>query len=200
MSTAIISRARAWAVPVLLASQILGGCTTEIYAPAASNPPPTEPFKNFAAFRLEPVALSPEFTEHGSNQSARASIDQSLQNSLGPLLASWDKGNGRTLLVQPYIEEIKFVGGAARFWAGYYAGSSAVVMRVTYRDEATGAEIATPVFYQHANAWGGTWSFGGSDKAMLGRMANLVTTYTRANYQTAVGGTTGAPSDRVRAS
>ena len=49
-----ISRVRAWAVPVLLASHIFG-CTTEIYAPAATNPPPTEPFKNFATFRLEPV-------------------------------------------------------------------------------------------------------------------------------------------------
>ncbi len=192
------SRIRPWVLPVLLASQILG-CTTEIYAPAATNPPPAEPFKNFATFRLESVALSPAFSEHGYNESARASIDRSLQKSLGTLLQSWDKGNGRTLLIQPYIEEIKFVGGAARFWAGYYAGSSAVVMRVTYRDEATDAEIAAPVFYQHANAWGGTWTFGGSDNAMLGRMAELVTTYTRNNYQTAVGGPTGAPPDRVRA-
>ncbi|MFO1154787.1 MAG: hypothetical protein U1E42_14165 [Rhodospirillales bacterium] len=184
---------------ILLAS-VITGCTTEIYAPAATNPPPSEPFINFGQFRLEPVTLSPAFKEQGYNESARASIDRSLQASLGSLLASWDKGKGRTLVVQPYIEEIKFIGGAARFWAGAMAGSSAVVMRVTYRDQASGAEIATPVFYQHANAMGGAWTFGGTDNAMLARMAELVTTYTRDNFQTAVGGPTGAPADRIRGS
>jgi hypothetical protein len=78
------------------------------------------------------------------------------------------------------------------------AGSSAVVMRVTYTDEDTGAVIASPDFYQHASAMGGAFSVGGSDNAMLVRVANLITTYTTDNYASAVGGPTGAPLDRVR--
>jgi hypothetical protein len=185
---------------ILLAGLAMAGCTTEIYAPAAQNPPPSEPFRNFGQFQLQPVTLNPSLAEHGYNQSATASINRSLQQSLGTLLAAWDKGEGRTLIVDPYIDEIKFVGGAARFWAGAMAGSSAVVMRVTYKDAATGAVVAEPVFYQHAHAMGGAWTFGGSDNAMLSRLAELVTTYTRNNYASAVGGPTGAPADRVRGS
>jgi hypothetical protein len=70
-------------------------------------------------------------------------------------------------------------------------------MRVTYTDESTGAVVASPVFYQHASAMGGVWSIGGSDNAMLSRVASLITTYTKDNYADAVGGPTGAPPDRV---
>jgi hypothetical protein len=44
---------------------------------------------------------------------------------------------------------------------------------------------------------GGAWSIGGSDNAMLSRVANLITTYTKDNYADAVGGPTGVPPDRV---
>lgn len=186
---------------VLLASAALlaiAACSTEIYAPAAQNPPPTEPFNAFGQFQLKPVTLNPDLAEHGYNQSATTAINNNLQPTLGILLDSWNKGSGRMLVVAPYIEDIKFIGGAARFWAGAMAGSSAVVMRVTYTDDATGAVIANPVFYQHANAMGGAWSFGATDNAMLKRMADLVTEYTRKNYVQTVGGPTGAPADRVR--
>ena len=77
---------RTWRTIGLLAVLAIAGCATEVYAPAATNPPPSEPFKDFGTFRLESVTLSPAFTEHGYNQSARASIDRSLQKSLGALL------------------------------------------------------------------------------------------------------------------
>lgn len=174
------------------------GCTTEIYSPAAQNPPPGEPFRNFGQFRLQPVTLNPAYTENGYNLDAQKVIDRNMQEKLGPVLQGWDKGKGRTLIVSPNIEEIKFIGGAARFWAGAMAGSSAVVMRVTYTDAATNKVIATPVFYQHANAMGGAWTFGGTDNGMLYRIVSLVVEYTQANYETAVGGPTGAPEDRVK--
>lgn len=193
----ILSRRTMLVVGVLLAGAI-AACSTEIYAPAALNPPPSEPFNAFGRYQLQPVTLNPKLAEHGYNQSATAAINRELQPTLATLLNSWDKGSGRMLLVAPYIEEIKFIGGAARFWGGAMAGSSAVVIRVTYTDEATGKTVATPVFYQHANAMGGAFSFGGTDNAMLSRIANLITDYTRNNYAQAVGGPTGAPANRVR--
>lgn len=129
------------------------GCVTDIYAPAATNPAPSRAFNEFGNFRLEPVALDPAFASHGYNVSATAAIDRNLRASLIPHMVGWDKGHGSTLVIQPSVEEIKFIGGGARFWAGALAGSSAVVMRVTYTDEGTGAVIASPVFYQHASAW-----------------------------------------------
>ena len=174
------------------------GCVTDIYAPAATNPAPIRAFNEFGNFRLAPVALNPAFASHGYNVSATAAIDRNLRASLIPNMVAWDKGEGSTLVIQPSVEEIKFIGGGARFWAGALAGSSVVVMRVTYTDEDTGAVIASPAFYQHASAMGGAFSVGGSDNAMLVRVANLITTYTTDNYASAVGGATGAPLDRVR--
>jgi hypothetical protein len=173
-------------------------CTTEIYAPAAQNPPPVEPFRDFGQFKQEPVTLNPAYTEHGYNISAQAAVERNLQALLGPVLQNWNKNTGRTLVIEPRIEEIKFIGGAARFWAGAMAGSSAIVMRVIYTDAETKQVIASPVFYQHANAMGGAWTFGGTDNAMLSRIATLITTFTTSNYEVAVGGTTGAPAERVR--
>lgn len=183
---------------IVVAMAAMAGCTTEIYAPAAQNPPPSENFNAFQQFKLEPVTLNPAYADSGYNQSAKAAIERNLQSALMPTLTTWDKGRGRMLRIQPNIEEIKFVGGAARFWSGAMSGSSAVVLRVTYTDAATSAVIATPVFYQHAAAMGGAWTMGGTDNAMLARIAGLVATYTKNNYAAAVGGPTGAPSDRVK--
>ncbi|MFO1128144.1 MAG: hypothetical protein U1E66_06930 [Rhodospirillales bacterium] len=177
---------------LVLVAVLIAGCATsgnEDRGLPATNPPPSEPFKNFGQFRLEPVTLSPTVQRQAYGESARADIDRSLQQSLGVLLASWDKGSGRTLVVQPMVEDVLFVGGGGQFYMGAPAGSPAMVMRVVYRDQATGAEIATPVFYQHASAMSGTTGFG----TVLGRSADLITLYARDNYETAVGGPTGAP-------
>lgn len=176
---------------------LLSACTTEIRATSTQNPPPSEPFKNFGHFELHHVVLSPAYAQHNANQRATAKIDNQLQLVLGPQLLRWEKGEGRTLEIEPYIEEIKFISGGARFWAGAMAGSSAVVMRVNFKDAETGTIIDSPTFYQHASAMSGAWSIGGADNAMLDRVANNVNAYVLSNYENAVGGSTGAPPDRV---
>jgi hypothetical protein len=187
-----------WRLLLLVLLAFGAACTTEIYAPAAQNPPPSAPFSEFGTFQLQPVAVNPAYADHNSNLSAAAAIERNLRKSLAPHLSGWDEHQGRTLVIEPPIEEIKFIGGAARFWAGALAGSSAVTMRVAYKDAESGAVIASPVFYQHAKAMSGAWTVGGADNGMLSRIADLITTYTVNNYASAVGGPTGAPADRVR--
>jgi hypothetical protein len=176
---------------------LLSACTTEIKATSTQNPPPSEPFKNFGQFKLHPVAPNPADEKDDANQRATQKIDEELQSTLGAQLLRWDKGEGRTLEIEPRVEEIKFVSGGARFWAGAFAGSSAVVMQVNFKDADTGNTIAAPTFYQHANAMGGAWSIGGTDNAMLYRIAEIINDYVVRNYENAVGGPTGAPPDRV---
>ena len=91
---------------------------------------------------------------------------------------------------------MKFVSGKARFWGGAFAGGTAVLMTVKLSDAATGEVIAEPEFYQHANAMGAAYSFGGTDKAMLGRTAELMANYLKANYEAAVGGPTGKEPEK----
>jgi len=176
---------------------LLSACTTEIRMTSTQNPAPSEAFKNFGHFNLHHVTVNPAFAKHGANQKAAKKIDNQLQLVLGPQLLRWEKGEGRTLEIGPYIEHIKFISGGARFWASAMAGSSAVVMRVDFKDAETGTMIDSPKFYQHASAMSGAWSFGGADNAMLDRVANNVNAYVVRNYENAVGGPTGAPPDRV---
>lgn len=55
----------------------------------------------------------------------------------------------------------------------------------------SGKVIATPEFYQRANAMAGAWTVGAHDNAMLQRVTVLVANYLSGNYDDAVGGATG---------
>src|SRR5690606_35710420 len=101
--------------------------------------------------------------------------------SLKRVDGEFSQGEARTLQIEPYIKEIKFIGGAARFWAGAMAGSSAVLMGVTYRDSKTGEVIAAPEFLRVGNAYAGAWSMGASDNQMLETVAMDVVHYSTAN-------------------
>jgi len=57
------------------------------------------------------------------------------------------------------------------------AGSSAVLMQVTFRDGNTGEIIADPEFYRAANAYAGGWSMGATDNLMLDDITKDVAGY-----------------------
>jgi hypothetical protein len=183
---------------ILIGSCLIGtGCaTTYIKATSTTNPPPKHAFSEYDKFEVEPIVISEEYRDHGANIRAAAKIQANLDNTLKPLLISWNKDaqnqECKSLIVKPKIESIKFIGGGARFWAGPMAGSSAVHMRVTIADQDTGEIIASPEFYQHGNAWAGGMSIGATDNAMLNRISDLVLRYMLDNYKTPVGGQTGA--------
>jgi len=178
-------------------------CATRYINPSTvQNPPPTERFAAFNRFELTSVALEPAYADQGANQKATAKIQEYFDLQVKPLINRWngDKPAGqasRTLLIEPRIEHIKFIGGGARFWVGPLAGSSAVIMKVKYTDKTTGRVIAEPEFFQRAAAWSGAFTIGGQDNAMLSRIVTLVADFTSHNYQKAVGGPSGAPEELV---
>lgn len=190
--------------PLLSAAFItiyLTGCATNyIKTSGEMNPPPKAKFSEFQQFEMRKLTISPEYADHPANKKAAAKIQELLHLRMDSLLETWNQKSagsaGQTLVIEPEVTQIKFIGGAARFWAGALAGSSAVTMKVTYKDQSSGETIAEPNFYQHANAIGGAYSFGGTDNSMLNRIANLVMNYTNANYDEAVGGPTGTPASK----
>ena len=97
------------------------------------------------------------------------------------LMDAQGRSDGRTLLVEPYVKQIKFIGGAARFWVGAWAGSSAVLMKVTYTDRSTGEVLAETEFYRASNAMGGAYSMGATDNQMLEAVAQDIANYSLAN-------------------
>ncbi|MDQ8186355.1 hypothetical protein [Pelagicoccus sp. SDUM812002] len=182
---------------------LFSGCeTSSVGLSEYENEPPSKAFSSFENFELAQVTLAKPFDEKEVNKRALEKLQAELDVKLAPLVSEWNASAderpdaGGTLLVEPVVREIKFVSGSTRFWGGAMAGDSAIVVEVKYLDKATGELISKARFYQHANAMGGGWSVGGTDKAMLARVGTLVMEFTERNFEQAVGGPTGKPSPR----
>ena len=187
---------------VLLASAIasvalLQGCATSIKASSTANPPPAKPFSAYSRIEVKPVVFKDGYK---GDVAGLAKIDENFKKDLAPRLAQWNSrpADGNTLVVEPVVEEMSFKHGAKRVLLGPLAGSSGVLMRVTFRDS-TGKVIATPEFFQRTAAFSGGYSFGINDNMMLTRVANLASGYIVSNYDKAVGGPTGADDQAVKA-
>lgn len=173
-----------------------GDVVEYIEAKQSTNPPPSAALDSFDRFEMTPVAMGAPYAGQAANEQAKQRLQANLDERLPPLLTEWStkppkNDPPRVLRIEPTIRHVKFISTKARLWAGAFAGGTAVLMTVKLSDAATGEVIAEPEFYQHANAFGAAYSFGATDKAMLVRVADLVTNYLKANYIAAVGGPTG---------
>lgn len=181
---------------LLLASTIAAvatftqGCATNIKASSAQNPPPAEAFSKYGRIEVKPAVFKSGLR---GSKGALAKIDQNIQHDLTTSLAEWNQrpNNGRTLVIEPVVEELSFKGGAKRVLLGPLAGSSGVLMRMNIHDK-NGAVVASPEFFQRANAMAAGFLMGVHDNIMLTRVANLSTNYVKANFSQNVGGPTGA--------
>ena len=174
----------------ILATVILvQGCATSIKASSSQNPAPAEAFAAFGRIQVKPVVFASGVS---GNTAALAKIDQNLQHDLAKALPEWNAGreNGRTLVIEPVIEQMSFKGSVGRVFLGPLMGSSGVLMRLNICDD-KGNIVATPQFFQRANAMAAGWTFGVHDNLMLMRVANLSSGYIKANYARPVGGRTG---------
>jgi hypothetical protein len=186
---------------VLVLAGLLSGCATHISTSITQNPPPAERFSNFNRFEMTAIALAPPYAGQGANEKALRKIQEDVSVRMVPALKDWNAAGAsgspaRTLLIEPTVTEIKFIGGGARVWAGAMAGSSAVLMTARITEKETGRVVATPLFYARAEAWGGAFTFGVTDNLMLLRIADRLCDYLLANYTEAVGGVTGQDPEK----
>lgn len=176
---------------------VVAGCATQIKTDVTQNPPPAERFSQFTHFEMPPIVLQPPYAGQEANEKALIKIQENVALKMTPALATWNASAPagapkRTLRIDLSIPEIKFINATSRVFAGALAGSSAVILRARLTEKETGKVIAEPEFYARAAAMGGAYSVGGTDNAMLVRIANRLTDYLLANYSQAVGGPTGA--------
>jgi hypothetical protein len=180
-------------VSIFALAALLVGCATNIKPTVAFNPQPSEAFRNFDRFELAKLEL-PASYDNAANQRATVKIEENLQKGLTPRFEEWQgKGTtrGRSLRIEPRIEEIKFVSVGSRIMVGAMAGSSAVRIKVAFRDAGSGGLIAEPEFYRSANAF--TSTYGVQDNLMLNSIAEAIVQYTLNNYTAPVGGAVTAP-------
>lgn len=167
---------------------LCAGCATHIRKPASAPMPSRVKFSEFNAFVLKPIAIAPAFAKAGANQKAARKIDGKLFDEMkvafpGIVRAAAEPpvAGARTLVIEPRVEQIKFIGGAARFWVGAMAGSSAVLMQVNFIDQQSGEVVANPEFYRGANSFSGGWSVGVTDNLMLDEIARDIVQYAAYN-------------------
>jgi len=168
----------------------------EIKPAGETNPAPTELLSGFDRYEVKPAVLTGVYAGQEINEKALASFQRNFDERVGGWVAEQNAKAAvhdpvRTLVVEPRIDKIRFISGGARVWAGAFAGSSRVLVKLRLLDKATGAVIAEPEFYQHAKAMAGAWSFGAADNSMLIRTATMSLDYLKANQSEAVGGPTG---------
>ena len=161
-----------------------------------TNPPPTEALGGFDRYELKPAVLVGEYAGQPANEQALQSFQRNFDQRAGAWVAEQNAKPAshepvRTLVVEPSIEKVRFISKGARIWAGAFAGSSRVLVKMKLTDQATGAVIAEPEFYQHAKGMAGAWTFGVADNNMLIRTAQMTLDYLQANQAEAVGAPTG---------
>ena len=180
----------------LLSVGLLQGCATSIKASSTHNPPPARAFSNYSRIVLKPVAFAPGYK---GSAAGLERINENLRKNLAGPADQWNSraSNGTVLTIEPVVEEMSFKRVAARVFLGPLAGSSGVLMRVTFRDN-TGKVVATPQFFQRTAAFSGGFTLGVQDNLMMMRVANLASDYIVANYDKPVGGPTGADEQAVK--
>jgi len=185
------------AASVAICLPLMSGCATKIKASTAQNPAPAEAFSSYGRIVLQTVRFAPGYQ---GNQSALGKIHDNLEKNLSEQVQQWNRGpaNGRTLTIEPMVEELSFKSSTKRVFLGPLAGSSGVRMRLTFRDQ-SGKVVASPEFFQRAGAMSGGFTLGVQDNLMLTRVSKLATDYVIANYKQAVGGPTGADDAAIAA-
>lgn len=173
-------------VVIIMTVLIVTGCATNLSKPTREAMPTKVKLSEFKNVEVKAVGISESFASAEANQKALRKIDEILFRDMRmvfPNIKRVEQGNDfsktekRTLQITPYIKEIKFVGGGARFWVGAMAGSSAVLMQATFRDSSNGEIIADPEFYRSSGAYAGAWSIGSTDNRMLEDIAQDIVKY-----------------------
>ena len=159
--------------------------------PAARNPPPAVALSSFDRFELQPVTLAPGLEAHKGNVVARQYLDVDVSERVPRLIeprnATPVQGEPRTLVIQPEVADIRFITGGKRVLFGGFAGSSWALVKLHLIDKATGEVVAEPQFLQRANSIAAGYSLGAADKLMLARLADMVASYLKTNFDAPVG-------------
>jgi hypothetical protein len=177
----------------LLFALAVTGCASHIKATRTNNPPPAEAYSSFGRIEIKPVVLAPKFAGQNANETSLEKINANFFKRLGDNPKHWNSrpDNGRTLVIEPVVTDIRFIGVGARIFTGPLSGSSGVIIRMKATEAGTGKLIDNPEFYQRSSAGAG-FALGVADNMMLTRMGELIGDYVLRNYDAAVGGMTGA--------
>lgn len=173
---------------------LLTGCATQVTEVPSQPVRASVPLGEFKKIIVVEAELAPEYAGQGANEKAARKINEGLLRHVSNYLSgarsvtlsefkaisfAEDLAQKDTLIIKPYIKQIKFIGGAARFWAGAMAGSSVVIMDTAFIDAASGEQIGLFGSYRKAGSYSD--AFGVQSNVMLDQVAEDVGVYISAN-------------------
>ncbi|MCE5265564.1 MAG: hypothetical protein LLG97_18815 [Deltaproteobacteria bacterium] len=82
-----------------------------------------------------------------------------------------------TLLIKTRVTNLRIVTGAARFWAGPWAGASDMSLQMKLVDAATGAVVREKELSTNNNPWAASWTWGSSDRSLPTDLGVMVAEY-----------------------
>lgn len=149
--------------------------------------PPLKSFSEFGNYELKPIAMSAPVMEDEDKVQVVQDLGSKLNARITPLLDNWraKKGQsitGSVLIIEPTVQKLRVVSGAARFWLGAMMGDSFIDLGLKITDSETRQVIATPRVQQSASAWGGAWTIGATDRNLLDYVTDIAHRYLEVNY------------------
>ena len=148
-------------------------------------PAPSKPFNAFSQFELLPFELSEAVQADASKVEVSKQLEDKLRARLEPLLVEWNKNaqaNGPEIVIQPRIASLRVVSSGARFWAGALVGDSFIDLDLVISERDSGNLIVQQRINRNANAMGGAWSIGATDKSLLDYIVDIAYQYLDENY------------------
>jgi hypothetical protein len=152
---------------------------------AARMTPPSEPLSRFQHFELWALALAPEVEEDAKKVKQAGVLEQKLKARIQPLIDGWDASgdpSGRTLLIQPTLQQLRIVSGGARFWVGGMAGESIVDLDLRLVEKESGREIGRARVVRSSSAMAGGWSVGATDRNLPNYIVDICHEYLRQSH------------------
>lgn len=173
-------------VALLLSGLLMGGCATQVVETPSAVKASKAKLGDYKKVILVKAEIAPNYAQHPANIKAANKIDEVLHQKLSAIYQDIEVKSvadaknlsstaTKTLVIKPYIKQIKFVGGAARFWAGAMAGSSVVIMDTAIIDGNTKETLANPGYFKKAGAYTDVYGIGSND--MLNQIASDVVNY-----------------------
>ena len=178
---------------IIILTLMISGCATPSIKDAAIHrdqvailKPPEIKFGAFEKIYLRSTGINSALASNSANQKALVKINQHLFSRVLQIFPSLtvieaneqlDSLDKNSLLIEPFVDDIRVISGGARLFVGALAGDSSVILSVTFTDLSQDKIIANPSFYQRAAAMDGAWSIGYSDRTMLTRIGDLASEY-----------------------
>jgi hypothetical protein len=178
-------------MPIFVLALVVG-CATQVVETPSPITPATQKLGQYTQVILVQSELAGIYAGQAPNIKAATKIDEILGQQLAAQYANLETvtldaartlapaaSGEKVLVIRPLIKQIKFIGGAARFWAGAMAGSSVVIMDTAFIDHNSGQRIANPGFSRRAGAYADP--FGVGSNLMLEDVAKDVSNYSAMN-------------------